>query len=91
MSVDFLCLFACLRSWKCEGAALDFLFAGCLLASLRLKGSGVDFFCLGACLLGWKCEGAALDFLFAGCLLASMRLKRRKCKPLLLGCLLARL
>ena len=75
----------------CEGAAPDFLFAACLLASLRLKGSGVDFFCLGACLLGWKCEGAALDFLFAGCLHASLRLKGSECRPLLFGCLLARL
>ena len=73
----------------CEGAALDFLFTGCLLANLRLKKK--DLFGLGACLLGWECEGAALDFLFADCLLASLRLKRSESKPLLFGSLLARL
>ena len=76
----------------CEGAALDFLSTGCLLASLRLKTKiSIDLFGLGACLLGWECEGAALDFLFADCLLASLRLKRSESKPLLFGSLLARL
>ena len=74
----------------CEGAALDFIFTGCLLASLRLE-KNIDLFGLGACLLGWECEGAALDFLFADCLLASLRLKRSESKPLLFGSLLARL
>ena len=60
---------ACLLDWEYEGAALDFLFAGCLLASLRLKGSECRLL-LFVCLLGCESEGAALDFLFAGCLLA---------------------
>ena len=76
--------------WEYEGAALDFLFAVCLLASLRLKGSECRLL-LFVCMLGWKCEGAALDFLFAGCLLTSLRLKGSECRLLLFECLLARL
>ena len=41
---------ACLLVSECEGAALDFLFVGCLLASLRLKGSECRFL-LFQCLL----------------------------------------
>ena len=91
MSADLFCLGACLLGWKCEGAALDFLFAGCLHASLRLKGSECRLLLFECLLARLKCEGAALDFLFAGCLLASLRLKGSECKPLLFGCLLARL
>ena len=76
---------------ECEGAALDFLFAGCLLASLRAKGSECRLLLFECLLARLKCEGAALDFLFAACLLASLRLKGSECKPLLFGCLLARL
>ena len=75
MSADLFCLGACLLGWKCEGAALDFLFAGCLLASLSLKRSECKPPLLGACLLGCESEGAALDLLFAGCLLACLSLK----------------
>ena len=75
----------------CEGAALDFLFAACLLASLRAKGSECRLLLFECLLARLKCEGAALDFLFAGCLLASLRLKGSECRLLLFGCLLARL
>ena len=76
---------------ECVGAALDFLFADCLLASLRLKGSEGRLLLFECLLARLKCEGAALDCLFAACLVASLRLKGSECKPLLFGCLLARL
>ena len=78
MSAALFCLGACLLGCECEGAALDFLFAGCLLVSLRLKESKCRlhlFGCLLVCKAG-SMRGGGSRFSFCWLLVGESETER---------------